>query len=157
VTFETTIPRREELPAYNRVIGGLFVGSALAPLNHWRKFDILVSTAEEVVPRPLPGKTVIHMPMEDNFSWNYRRDDEQVAQLLALAAQLADAVRAGKKVLIYCNVGLDRSALLTSLVLLYLGYPADQTIEALRGRHHAVLMNPAFEEFVRYAEQNLIS
>jgi protein-tyrosine phosphatase len=154
MSFEVAVPKREDLPAYNRVVGGLFVGSALAPLHHWRKFDILVSTAEEVVPRSLPGRTVMHMPMADDFHWNYRQDDEQVQQLLDMASRLADAVRSGKKVLVYCNYGLDRSALLTALVLLYLGYPADQTIEALRGRHEAVLMNPAFEKFVRYAEQN---
>ena len=71
----------------------------------------------------------------------------------ALASAVGFARRkwqAGKKVLIRCQAGLNRSGLTAALVLMQSGYTADEAINLLRTkRSKYVLINKEFEEFLR--------
>lgn len=58
--------------------------------------------------------------------------------------------KSGKKVLIRCQAGLNRSGLTAALVLMQSGYTADEAINLLRTkRSKYVLINKEFEEFLR--------
>ncbi len=58
--------------------------------------------------------------------------------------------QAGKKVLIRCQAGLNRSGLTAALVLMQSGYTADEAITLLRDkRSKYVLCNGEFEAFLR--------
>jgi hypothetical protein len=60
-----------------------------------------------------------------------------------------DQVQAGKKVLIRCQAGLNRSGLTAALALMQLGYTAEDAIALLREkRSKYVLINKEFEEFL---------
>jgi protein-tyrosine phosphatase len=71
----------------------------------------------------------------------------------ALASAVGFARRkwqAGKKVLIRCQAGLNRSGLTAALVLMQSGYTADEAITLLRDkRTKYVLCNGEFEAFLR--------
>lgn len=56
----------------------------------------------------------------------------------------------GKEVLIRCQAGLNRSGLVTALVLIREGYTADEAISLLRStRSQSVLFNKQFEKWLR--------
>ena len=62
------------------------------------------------------------------------------------ASFLNDLRAAGKTVFIHCRLGLNRSGLLTGLVLIDEGYQAKDAIEMMRGlRSPSVLENKTFE------------
>jgi hypothetical protein len=71
----------------------------------------------------------------------------------ALASAVGFARRkwqAGKKVLVRCQAGLNRSGLTAALVLMQSGYTADEAIALLRTkRSKYVLCNGEFEAFLR--------
>ena len=69
---------------------------------------------------------------------------------LRIAASFLNDLRAaGKTVFIHCRLGLNRSALLTGLVLIDEGYPAKDAIEMMRNlRSPYVLENKTFERFL---------
>jgi len=117
-------------------------------------FDTVVFTAEEAQPRwlsPPAGKTPIFVPMDDDL---YRPVDLASAQILnRLANQLADEVVRGRKVLITCWQGANRSGLLTALVLMKVkgmnGAAAIRTIQQRRRpKGIEALCNPMFQQFL---------
>lgn len=60
------------------------------------------------------------------------------------------AAEGGRRVLIRCQAGLNRSGLLTALVMYKRGYPVDQAIELIRERRSPyALCNPRFVEHLR--------
>jgi hypothetical protein len=65
------------------------------------------------------------------------------------ASSLNDLRAAGKTVFIHCRLGLNRSALLTGLVLIDEGYRANDAIELMRNlRSLYVLENETFERYL---------
>jgi hypothetical protein len=65
------------------------------------------------------------------------------------ASFLNDLRAAGKTVFIHCRLGLNRSGLLTGLVLIDEGYRAKDAIEMMRGlRSPYVLENKTFERYL---------
>jgi Dual specificity phosphatase, catalytic domain len=70
-------------------------------------------------------------------------------ELHATAKFLNDLRGAGKTVFIHCRLGLNRSALLTGLVLIDEGYRASDAIQLMRSlRSPYVLENRAFERYL---------
>ena len=66
-----------------------------------------------------------------------------------LANQAHKDWKSGKRVLIRCQAGLNRSGLVTALVLIKDGYSAKDAIALMRDkRSKDVLMNPLFEEWL---------
>lgn len=77
----------------------------------------------------------------------------QPSQLYELAEQAHKEWKQGKRVLIRCQAGLNRSGLLTALVLIKDGFAPSQAISLMREtRSEYVLMNPFFEEWLLNAE-----
>jgi protein-tyrosine phosphatase len=83
---------------------------------------------------------VIHVPLEDKLI------DRRTWQLALVAAyQVTDAIRRGKKVLVTCNAGRNRSGLIVALALhLLSGQPAAPIIGYVKKARPGALSNPSF-------------
>lgn len=113
--------------------------------------DILVLCAEEHQAKGLkapPGKTIIRLGFDDD---SYRPIPPEAGKIFhAHAKQLGAAALSGRKVLITCAMGLNRSGLMTALTLMH-GYRMSPTdaIKLIRGRRHKdCLCNPMFERWL---------
>jgi len=80
------------------------------------------------------------------------RDSDFDPDLVALNETVAWAHRrwkAGKRVLIRCQAGLNRSSLIAALVLVQDGMPPQDAIDKIRrGRSHKALFNKQFVKFI---------
>ena len=75
---------------------------------------------------------------------------------LMRAAQFAhESWKSGKKVLVRCQAGINRSGLVMGIVLMLEGYSADEAINLMRTkRSSAVLINRSFEKYLRELKLN---
>lgn len=124
------------------------------PESAWKYADVLVLCAEEHQPRvKVPkGKKVLRFPIDDDI---YRPIPPPVAEYAhQLAAELAKYIRAGKKVLVTCAQGVNRSGLISALTLMHAyGMTGRRAIDLLRSKRKPhgglyVLCNPIFEAYV---------
>jgi len=91
----------------------LFVGSA--PVPDLRGFDVIVLCAEEYQPgaEMFPGTRVEHFPFDDRQ--NLSKDE--LAMPVKAARKVAEHMKAGRKVLVTCQMGRNRSAFVAALAL----------------------------------------
>lgn len=76
--------------------------------------------------------------------------DQATEQADELADLVVGKLNAGDKVLVHCQAGLNRSGLITALVLIKLGYEPEEAIDLLRTqRTTEVLCNASFEAYIR--------
>lgn len=134
---------------WNVVAPGLYVGSKPAHGRH--PFDVIVLAAEEYQPHAtrFPGVEVIHVPLDD-APWRDMRADE-IAGALAAGKAVAQHLRAGKRVLVTCAMGLNRSSLVAAIAMheVY-GMSADEIVSRIRrARGEWALSNPNFERLLR--------
>lgn len=125
----------------------LYQGSAPPPGNELRSrgFDVLVLCAEEIQPDAVhfPGVTVIYAPMDDGFYV-----PEHVAHPAAM--KVARALRAGKRVLVTCAMGLNRSGLVTGLALWYAAHWSGETCVArIQSNRRGALFNNTFASYLK--------
>ncbi len=128
---------------------GLYQGSKppTGPALRNAGFDTLALTAKEVQPPSpdFPGVRVLRASLDD-------RPWVPVQEAHALARQVAAEVRAGRKVLVTCYMGWNRSGLVTMLALWYLtGWPGSRVVQHVRRRRPVpgAMANRYFEEHVR--------
>lgn len=77
-------------------------------------------------------------------------EDFDVAELLGVVAMTHAAWKRGKRTLVRCQAGWNRSGLVTALVLMRDGYSADEAINLLRERRSRwALCNETFEHWLR--------
>ena len=69
-------------------------------------------------------------------------------RLHAVAKLGAELVRRGDRVLSHCGLGLNRSALLAALILMYLGMDANTAVERIRERRPGALFNQVFADYL---------
>jgi protein-tyrosine phosphatase len=75
-----------------------------------------------------------------------------MAKVTALVPRVVDALKENKKVLVRCQAGYNRSGLVVALVLLRLGYTADDAIALIREkRSEHALCNELFVEYIQDA------
>ena len=131
----------------NEVYPRLYMGSRPGP-EAGRRFDVIVLAAEEYQPTAaeIGARTVVHAPLDDGPPMTAR---EKRAALQA-AAHVATAVRHGKRVLVTCNMGLNRSGLITALSLMLGAHVPRERAVALvrRARGPDALANPHFLVFL---------
>ncbi len=87
---------------------------------------------------------VVHCPMrdEDDFTINER-------SVRAAAEAAIEMYRLGGKVLIHCTGGLNRSSVVTAMMLLGLGHTRREAVTIIRAQHDSMcLCNRAFERWV---------
>jgi protein-tyrosine phosphatase len=107
-------------------------------------FDTLVLTAQEIQnPAAMyPGLRVIHVPLVD-------RREVPVDEAHRAAQAVAAEVRAGRKVLVTCFAGWNRSGLVTALALWYLtGWHGQRVLQHVQARRPVSLQNHYFAQHV---------
>jgi len=141
------------------IIPGLAQGSYPEPLKDaFRVADVLVLCAKELQARNVnapPGKMIIRIPMDDDI---YRPVNRQNAMRFHQTAELvANHVRAGRRVLVTCAAGMNRSGVVTALALMrVVRMPPRNAIALIRQRRPRQgdaypLMNPLFQQFIENA------
>lgn len=83
-------------------------------------------------------------------------DVEHHTHLDSLADLVEADVKLGKKVLVRCQAGINRSSLIVALVLIRNGWTADDAIRHMRQKRSPyVLFNKSFVEYIRSVEARL--
>ena len=127
-----------------RLAENLFVGSFPARASSVRRagFDVLVLAAKELQPPAyeFSGVDVIHAGIDDA-----RLTPQEAAIVNRAALAVVDHVKAGKKVLVTCAAGRNRSALIAAIALMQLkrtnGF---QVVRHIRSKRKGALTNPFF-------------
>jgi protein-tyrosine phosphatase len=145
-------------PAFTKMTRGLYMGSKRVLEEsdlHTRKplFSVYVSAAKEVRPPYSPqGKFETVWIKMDDIPWRFRQDPETVAGLVRTTNTLAKYVKAGHRVVVFCHMGMNRSGLITALILMNLGWPLDKALAKIRGRHQCALSNGSFLKALQHIE-----
>jgi protein-tyrosine phosphatase len=133
----------------SEIVPGLFIGSKPMPGRH--DVDVIVLAAEEYQPLAdlFPGVEVLHVPLDDAPNRPLREDE--IAAATKAGSRVARRLRAGRRVLSSCQMGLNRSSLVAALAMheVY-GMTADEIIKRIRhARGPWALSNPNFERLLR--------
>ena len=104
-------------------------------------FDTIVLAAMEYQPR-MPGYEVFHVPLDDAKPTRTER-----ALIRSAASEVARRVRHGRRVLVTCWQGRNRSGVISGLALVELGLPRSQAIRRIRDLRNG-LTNPYFYAIV---------
>lgn len=134
----------------DEVAPGLFVGSRPPPGRH-EGIDTIVFAAEEyqLPEAQFPGTEVLHAPLDDDPTRPLREDE--IVTALRAADRVARRLRAGRRVLVTCALGLNRSALVAGLAMhAVYGMKPDEIVTRIRrARGRWALSNPNFEKLIR--------
>jgi len=137
----------------SRIVEGLYVGAAPPPGNYVGRFDVIVFAAEEYQPpaAAFPGVRVRHCPFDD--SSDPTANDLMTAWTAAEA--VARDIRRGRRVLVTCQMGRNRSAFVAALALhMVTGAPGADMLMLVRSRRTdalgiQALSNSAFRRYLR--------
>lgn len=116
---------------YSHVIDGLYQGSAPSPGPAVsKKFDALVLMATEYQPSSEEfGKVdVLNAGIYDS-----KPAPSEIQKAYAAAKWVATRLKSGKKVLVTCMAGMNRSGLVSAMALILSGYPPQSAIALVRG------------------------
>jgi len=134
----------------NRIARGLYQGALPPPgPSAARFFDLVVFCAMEVQPpvTDYPGVQLIQCPLKDDGS--PMTADEWIRARQA-GAEVAIAVLDGKRVLVTCYLGINRSGLVTALALRILeAKPGSACVEHVRRSRLGALRNRYFVDALR--------
>jgi hypothetical protein len=132
---------RFSVPLISEVLPGLWQGGCINGVRLGDEFDLVISL--------YPWEKYTLGPNTERVE--FTAYDAAEVPNVAAAAQLAyDNWKDGKRVLIHCQAGLNRSGLVSALVLMGDGYSADDAITLLREKRcPMVLCNAAFERYLR--------
>ncbi|HYL99647.1 MAG TPA: dual specificity protein phosphatase [Blastocatellia bacterium] len=78
----------------------------------------------------------------------YDEDLPDLAKLHGIARLATELVKTGHKVLSHCGLGLNRSALVTGLILTNLGMSGKDAVELIRAKRPGALFNETFESYL---------
>lgn len=139
-------------PAPTRVASKLHMGAMMsAPTREAARsgrFDVVVHCAQEIQPvGPLPrGRVMIWAPFADT---KRELGAETTARVLEAARSVHLARRQGRRVLVACAMGLNRSGLVTGLALRLAGASPEHAVALVReARGPDALSNESFERLV---------
>jgi protein-tyrosine phosphatase len=131
----------------SRVANRLWVGAAPPLDRDLPSFDVVVLCAAEIQPERMAFHgTVIRAPIPDATL-----DNAELTRALLASKAVGDALLAGRRVLVTCAQGLNRSALVASLALGRITrMSAQDLILTMRLRRHPqALFNQHFQEILR--------
>lgn len=135
----------------NRVFERLWVGGRPPfdrPLEH---FDVLVLCAAEL--QPLPPELAFRGRVIRPRLLDHRPTDAEVHRAITAGSLVAAELAAGKRVLVTCRAGLNRSALVAGLALIErTRMKADNVLMLVRAaRGPSTLFNEHFVALLRHA------
>jgi Dual specificity phosphatase, catalytic domain len=133
------------------VLPGLLIGTRLDASTEYETLgvDVIVDLEdwEWAWTPPVPlGRLYVSFPMDDDD-----RVDPQVPQLATFIASL---VSSGRRVLVHCTEGLNRSGVVVARALMEMGYTASAAIDLVRRQRgpsvdgFPALANPAFVDWL---------
>jgi protein-tyrosine phosphatase len=142
---------KESRKSFARIGPGLYMGRRPPPDHKiGLVFDVVVLCAYEYQPKAgdYGRALVLHVPLDDMEG---KPPTEHEKQLAAEAGQaVAGWIRHGKRVLVTCRQGRNRSGWVTGVALLELGEPVQRAIDAIRkARGQDALDNPYFVTALR--------
>lgn len=124
----------------DRITSGLYLGSAPQECG---PFDVVVLAAKELQNIPLECP-VIHAPLDDA-----KPTRDEVYTALQAAKKVRQLRRGGKKVLVTCAQGINRSALIVALVLMMNGLSARDAVKLIRAKRHTMFKPLSNREFLK--------
>ena len=128
---------------WDEVAPGLLQGDFPEGAVDWGQFDDVV-TMSQVAPSPRLGADGLwlHVPIPDAEM----EDPDGVRETARL---VAERVVAGRRVLVHCWAGLNRSGVVTARALMFMGRSVDEAIAAVRAaRGTSALFNADFVEWL---------
>ena len=135
---------------WNEVVPGLFMGghdvraqspSACVVTD---EFDLVVRLTAREGYGPAPAVEHVVVRLADAVL-----DRTNAARVRELGAGVAAAVRDGKRALVRCSGGLNRSGVVVAEALVQLGHTADEAVRAVRAaRGPWALTNPGFVSYL---------
>lgn len=139
---ETSVMKAQE--GYTFITCPFLAQGSKPPIGSVTKncFDVLILTAIEYQPKSFsfPGIRVFHAPFDDGLIDSYT-----LRTATSSAHFVANCIQYGKRVLVTCNQGRNRSGLVTALALVQLGIPPRKAIQKIRqARGSDALSNPYF-------------
>ncbi len=134
------------------VVPGLFIATRFAAGTEYRTLDVdaIVDLEdwEDAWTPPVPfGSLYVCLPMDDG--------DDVDPKVPELAVFIASLVKSGRRVLVHCTEGLNRSGVVVARALMDMGMTATEAIDLVRRRRgpsvdgFPALSNPAFEDWLR--------
>lgn len=134
----------------SEVLPGLFIGARPLPGRHDGVDTIVLAAMEYQPPAHLfPGTEVIHAPLDD--APNRPMHADEIVRATQAADRVARRLRAGRRVLSSCAMGLNRSSLVAAIAMhAVYGMSADEIVARIRRARGAwALSNPNFEKLLR--------
>lgn len=140
--------------AKNLWVGGLPTDPEAVDKN----FDVLVLAAkqyQDIFPaHKYPNTHVIHVPLDDDPFSGTPPSSADVAKALKAGLEVHEYNQKGKKVLITCQAGVNRSALVAGLAMVIGGVQADHAINRIRKNRKpptgsVPLFNKHFRKIIR--------
>ena len=135
---------------WNEVVPGLFMGGhdvrAQSPTACVvsDEFDLVVSLTSRRGYGPSPGVEHVVARLADAVL-----DAPSVARVRELGSLVAVAVQDGRRVLVRCSGGLNRSGVVVAEALMQLGHSPDQAVGLVRrARGPWALTNPGFVAYI---------
>jgi protein-tyrosine phosphatase len=125
--------------------GGYLAQGSAPPSGEDIPFDVIVLAAQEYQRsyQAPPGRKVMYVPLDDGP----KPDAIERARIHAAAREIAEYVRAGRRVLVTCWQGRNRSGVLAGLALVELGLPPHRAIRRIRSYRNG-LTNNYFRDMV---------
>jgi protein-tyrosine phosphatase len=135
----------------NKIVENLWQG-AIPPRGDTlvkKGFQVLVLCASENQNADAyPGLQVICAPGDDDE--RVHRMERDLKVWIPAAQQVADAVRQGKKVLVTCMAGLNRSGMVIALALRELtGWSGPAIVKHMKAQRPYALCNSTFEKYIK--------
>ncbi len=135
----------------DQIVEGLWQGSfpPEGPTLRTLGFDILVLCAEEYQPasEEFFGLRVIHVPFDDDFE---DPPSSRSLQLIFRASWfLTSEIKKGRKALVTCWAGHNRSGLVNAFTLHHLlGMSGREAVQTIQKRRKGALSNPLFRDLI---------
>lgn len=139
---------------YNFIVNNLAQGSAPEPCTAL-PFDTLVLCAMEYQPssKEFPGLSqVIHVPLNDDGS---RMTGNEMRYALKAGLEVARQLKQGRRILVTCWKGRNRSGLVSALALENLGVKYKDAVKAVRRARTFALTNKDFIGLLKLNQQHL--
>jgi protein-tyrosine phosphatase len=136
-------------PVDTIVRGKLYQGRYYATDYMRRRPDLHIHCAREIASSGPVAFEVVWLPLAD-AKWDWRHHPGEVRRLQDVADHAGRVIRSGGRVLTTCHMGINRSGLLSALILIRAwGLTPDQAIAHVRrGRGEKALSNRSFCDFL---------